>query len=73
MAFSTKNDEADRLARQLAALTGESLMEAVVQVSKDPKAGTDLARLATELRKLPVLNTRTDEGLLGYDENGLPR
>ncbi|MCB9530155.1 MAG: type II toxin-antitoxin system VapB family antitoxin, partial [Myxococcales bacterium] len=30
MALSIKNDEADRLARELAALTGESLTEAVV-------------------------------------------
>jgi hypothetical protein len=53
----------DRLARQLAALTGESLTEAVVtslrerlgrqRVSKHRKAGTELARLAAELSKLP--------------------
>jgi antitoxin VapB len=83
MAFSIKNDEADRLARQLAALTGESLTETVVRslserlgrqrVSKQRKAGTDLARLAADLSKLPVLDSRTAEELLGYDENGLPR
>jgi antitoxin VapB len=82
MAFSIKNDEADRLARQLAALTGESLTETVVRslserlgrqrVSKHRKAGSELARLGAELRKLPVLDTRSDEDLLGYDENGLP-
>src|SRR6202035_509835 len=35
MAFSIKNPEADRLARQLSAMTGESLTEAVVQALRE--------------------------------------
>ena len=35
MALSIKTDEADRLARQLAALTGESMTEAVTQSLKE--------------------------------------
>jgi antitoxin VapB len=84
VAFSIKNDEADRLARQLVAITGESLTEAVVRSlrerlgrqqypSKHRRAGSELAKLASELRKLPVLDTRTADELLGYDENGLPQ
>jgi antitoxin VapB len=83
MAFSIKNDDADRLVRQLAALTGESLTETVVRSlrerlrrqqspSKRVKPGTELAKLGAELRRLPVLDPRPADQLLGYDENGLP-
>jgi antitoxin VapB len=83
MAFSIKNEEADRLVRQLSALTGENLTEAVVVAlrerlarqqprAKTGRAGTELARLAAKLSKLPVRDARSAEEILGYDENGLP-
>jgi antitoxin VapB len=83
MAFSIKNEEADRLARQLAAITGESLTEAVIRSlserlrrhqlpTRSKRAGTQLARMAKTLRKLPVLDARSADDILGYDENGLP-
>ncbi len=83
MAFSIKNEEADRLARQLTAITGESLTEAVVQSlrerlvrhqppAKRYKPGTELAKIGRALRKLPVLDTRSDDEILGYDKDGLP-
>ena len=83
MAFSIKNDEADRLARQLAAITGESLTEAVVRAlrerlgrqqlsAKRSRPGTDLAKIARKFRKLPARDARPADELLGYDKNGLP-
>jgi antitoxin VapB len=83
MAFSIKNDEADRLARELSALTGETLTETVVRSLRErlsrqragvkrPRAGTELARIGSELRRLPILDPRSPDELLGYDENGLP-
>ena len=83
MAFSIKNDEADRLARQLAAVTGESLTEAVVRSLRErlhrqqssPKrnrTGTELAEIAQHFGKLQVQDARSAEEILGYDENGLP-
>lgn len=83
MAFSIKNNEADRLARQLAALTGENLTETVVRALRERlsrhqlpaqrrKAGTELAKLADKLSKLPVRDPRPADEILGYDESGLP-
>lgn len=83
MAFSIKNDEADRLARQLAALTGESITETVVRslrerlirqqpVKKRMRTGTELAKMAAKFKRLPVLDSRSADEILGYDENGLP-
>jgi antitoxin VapB len=84
MALSLKDPEADRLAREVAARTGETLTTAVVVALKER-----LARLRTrpkrrpireELReigercaRLPNLDDRSPEDIIGYDERGLPR
>ena len=39
MAFSIKNPEADRLARRLAEVTGETLTDAVTKSLKEPWEG----------------------------------
>ena len=84
MALSIKHPEADRLARELARSTGEGLTEAVIKALRERlarhrgrKAGR---RLSEELRAigercaaLPVLDERTPEEILGYDDRGLPR
>jgi antitoxin VapB len=81
MALSLKNEEADRLARDLADMTGESLTEAVVVALRErldrERARRDLVRrvtrLADEVSSYPVLDARTAEEIVGYDETGLPR
>jgi antitoxin VapB len=72
--------EADRLARQLAEHTGETVEQAVVQALRDRLAKQEeIARKLEALRgiqrrvaALPVLDHRTADEILGYDENGLP-
>jgi antitoxin VapB len=84
MALSIKNTETERLARQLANETGESLTEAIRQALKErlqrfPHGRR--GRIMTEklndiLRRvdaLPVLDTRSDDDILGYDNQGIPR
>ena len=82
MAISIKDPEADRLARALAQATGESLTEAIRHALAE-RLARHTARahrgLAEELRpiqeriaRLPVLDPRSDDALLGYDEHGLP-
>lgn len=83
MALSIKSEEADRLARDLAATTGESLTDAVTVALRErldrerSRRATDvihrLRRLSEEVRSLPVLDDRPADVLLGYDEDGLPR
>jgi antitoxin VapB len=84
MALSIKDPEADRLARELAARTGETLTQAVLQalrerlVREDGKSGATNLRLELRmLRKrcaaLPVLDDRHPDVLVGYDDDGLPR
>lgn len=83
MALSIKNDEADRLARELAELTGETLTEAVVESLRErlvrKRAVRDNRPLAEQLMEIgrrfasrPRLDDRNPDEIL-YDEHGLPR
>jgi antitoxin VapB len=83
VALSIKDPEADRLARELAARTGETLTEAVVVALRERLArqtGRDravplreeLAAIRNRCAALPVLDQRSAEAILGYDERGLP-
>jgi antitoxin VapB len=84
MALNIRNSEAERLAEAVARLAGETKTEAVTQALRDrlarlrrERAGR---RLADELddigrhcAQLPVMDRRTTDEILGYDDNGLPR
>jgi antitoxin VapB len=82
MALSIKTDEADRLARELAAETRETLTEAVtialrerlerVRGERRRVIGESLGRLTAEYGRLPVADPRGPDEILGYDERGLP-
>ncbi|MEO7145579.1 MAG: type II toxin-antitoxin system VapB family antitoxin [Bryobacteraceae bacterium] len=84
MAFNIKNPRADRLARQLAAKTGESLTEAVIRAlserlervetrQKRRPLADELDEIAVRCASLPVSDPRPADEILGYDERGLPR
>ncbi len=84
MALSIKHPEADRLARELSQTTGEGLTEAVIKAlqerlsrQKRRKSGKRLSEQLREIGErcaaLPVLDDRSPEEILGYDERGLPR
>ena len=84
MALSLKDPETDRLARQVANMTGESLTEAVrtslrerlrhekLKRGGDPDLVEKLMAIASRCDALPVLDDRSPEEIIGYDENGLP-
>ena len=83
MALSIKSDKADRLARELAAETGETLTEAVETALRErldrqharhaASMRTRLKRLAADVAALRVADDRTAEEIIGYDDAGLPR
>ncbi len=84
MALSLKDPETDRLARQVAQLTGETLTEAVrtslaerlrhekLKRGEGPDLAKELEEIARRCAALPILDDRTADEILGYDENGLP-
>lgn len=84
MPLSIKDPKADRLARELARLTGETITEAVTIALQERlqrvtarRRGRSLAdeldEIARRCAALPVLDTRTPDEIIGYDEHGLPR
>ena len=83
MALSIKDPEADRLARELAARTGETLTEAIVVALRERLAretgrtrsvplSEELAAIRRRCADLPVLDPRASDALIGYDHRGLP-
>jgi antitoxin VapB len=84
MALSIKNSETERLARQVAKEAGESLTEAIEsslrerlqRLKQRPRGRIMTEKLEDILRRvdsLPTLDTRSEEEILGYDAQGVPR
>jgi antitoxin VapB len=84
MALSIKNQETERLAREVAQETGESLTLAIQSALKERlqrlkqkrPAQVMSAKLNDILRRvdsLPTLDTRPEAEILGYDDQGVPR
>ncbi len=84
MALSLKDPETDSLARQVASLTGETLTEAVrtslaerlqrerLKRGRPANLADELEAIARRFDALPVVDDRSADEIIGYDENGLP-
>jgi antitoxin VapB len=83
MAINLDHPEADRLARELAGLTGESITDAVMQAVRERLAAfrhrhsrtitiPDVSDIQRFVASLPDRDTRSADDILGYDEFGLP-
>jgi antitoxin VapB len=84
MALSIKHPEADRLARELAARTGESLTDAVINALRErlrreqgrvlgPRLREEIRAIRQRCARLPVRDRRSADEILGYDGTGVPR
>lgn len=85
MAISLKDPETDRLARAVAALTGETLTAAVrnalverlererLRRGQIPDLAARLLEIGEHFSKLPLIDPRTPDEIVGYDESGLWR
>jgi antitoxin VapB len=77
-----KDPYTDRVIRELASRTGETMTDAVKIAAEErlarlsPKAGRidmeKLEKLLSEIRAYRVDDPRTNDEIIGYDENGLP-
>jgi antitoxin VapB len=84
LALSLKDAETDRLAREVARLTGESVTEAVrralaARLARERRKRGEVAGLARRLDALardgavlPDRDGRNAEEIIGYDAHGLP-
>ncbi len=84
MALNIRNAETERLAATLARLSGETKTEAVKRALQDRlerlrreranrRLADELDDIARHCARLPVLDARPADEILGYDEHGLPR
>jgi len=81
MALSIKNDTAEKLARQVASETGESLTEAIIHSLEErlerlkgrrsaPDLVATLMAISQRCSSLPDLDVRSADEILGYDDIG---
>lgn len=84
MALSIRNPRAEKLARQVAAESGENLTEAIIHALEERLerligrcTATDVAeeimKISLRCRSLPDRDRRGADEILGYDERGLPQ
>ena len=84
MPLNIQSEETEELARALAKLTGETETEAVTQALRERiqrvrrarakrRLADELDEIALHCSTLPVLDPRSADEIMGYDENGLPR
>jgi antitoxin VapB len=82
MALNIKDPETDRLVRHLTDLTSEKITDAVKTAVRERlererrqrgKASVEeLLAIARRISRQPVVDPRTPEEIIGYDEYGLP-
>lgn len=83
MPISIKNDETEQLARELAKETGETITEVIRKALQDRlqrvrgrrharRLPEEVADILQRMDALPTLDQRTEDEILGYDENGVP-
>jgi len=83
MALSLKDKETDRLAREVAGLTGETLTEAIrvalaerlervrLQRGESARLADQLEELGRECAALLDYDSRSPDEIVGYDEHGM--
>ena len=82
--MSIRNHDVEKAARELAQRTGETLTGAILKALRERlqriSTRRRLAGLADQLdgiamrcARLPVVDARSENEILGYDEQGIPR
>ena len=83
VALNIRNKDTEKLAAELARLTGETKTEAVTKAVRDRlervkrarrqrSLADDLDAIGRRCAALPILDPRSPDEILGYDEHGLP-
>lgn len=84
MPLSIRNERAESLARELAAETGSSITQTIIDALEEQslrlrgrRRSADLAEeimaVSRRCRALPEQDPRCADDILGYDSNGIPQ
>ncbi len=84
MALSIRNPKAEKLAREIAAITGGKITQEIIAALEDrlerlrgrsssADTADEILKISARCSSLPDLDRRTADEILGYDENGVNR
>jgi antitoxin VapB len=84
VALSIRNPRAEKLARQVAAESGESLTESIIRALEErlerlkgrlttSDVAEEIMKISLRCRVLPAMDERGADEILDYDERGIPR
>lgn len=82
MTLSIRNPKAERLAREIAALSGENMTTATITALEErlqrlrgrrlaPDIAQEIRNISDRCKLLPDLDKRSPDEILGYEEDGL--
>jgi len=83
MPLSIRNQQAEKLAREVSGVTGESITEAIIHALEErlarlrgartaPDTLEEIMTIARRCSALPDQDPRTPDEILGYDDAGVP-
>ena len=84
MALSIQNSKAEKLAREVAAQSGETITQAITRALEErlermrgrrtvSDTAAEILKISKRFSQLPDRDVRMPEEILGYDEMGVPR
>ena len=84
MALSIQNSKAEKLAREVAAQSGETITQAITRALEERlermrgrrtavDTAAEIIKISRRCSQLPNRDTRIPEEILGYDSIGVPR
>ena len=84
MALSIRNPRAEKLAREVATESGESITEAIIHALEErlvrlkgrrstTEVADEIMKISIRCRALPEKDRREADEILGYDEMGVPK
>ena len=84
MALSIQNSKADKLAREVAALSGETITQAITRALEErlerirgrriaADTAAEILKISKRCSQLPDRDARMPDEILGYDGIGVPR
>ena len=82
MPLSIRNPQAELLAKEVSAISGENMTQAIIVALEErlerlkgqkstPDLVKDILTISERCSSLPDLDPRTPDEILGYDENGV--
>ena len=82
MALSIRNPRAEKLAREIASMSGENITQVIIKALEDhlerlrgrrtsPDTYNEIMNISSRCRSLPDIDKRSPDEILGYNKTGV--